>query len=101
MIYRDVKSDSRPDQIVIEQMTDGRRLCWLADGIREESSEEGTCYIYNLASFVLDADRTDTANDIMEEWESWWAYAELPEAAMPTLEERVEDLELMMLELLS
>ena len=94
MYLQNTESNLRPPVVVLNEMEDGTKSVRLADNIREVETEDGaTMYVYDEAVFTLEADRTETADDILEDFTAWWEYGIQPEEPLPTLEERVEMIE--------
>lgn len=94
MYLQNTESNLRPPVVVLNELEDGTKSVRLADNIREVETEEGaTMYVYDEAVFTLEADRTETADDILEDFAAWWEYGIQPEEPLPTLEERVEMIE--------
>lgn len=94
MYLQNTESNLRPPVVVLNELEDGTKSVRLADNIREVETEDGaTMYVYDEAVFTLEADRTETADDILEDFATWWEYGIQPEEPLPTLEERVEMIE--------
>ena len=94
MYLQNTESNLRPPVVVLNELEDGTKSVRLADNIREVETEDGaTMYVYDEAVFTLEADRTETADDILEDFADWWEYGIQPEEPLPTLEERVEMIE--------
>ena len=83
--------------MLVERLSDGTATVRLADHIREEDREGQTIYVYDEAVFTLEADREETAEDIQSSFDSWWEYGSQPEELMPTIEERLELVEMMLM----
>ena len=83
---------------------DGRKVVRLADNIekivKEDEHGEQTVYQYDEVLFELDADRTETEVDILENFADWWTYGSEPEEALPTIEERLSLVEDVLMEIL-
>lgn len=60
--------------------------------VKEHVTESGTIYTYEERSFYWPREETPTENLVMMDQEAWWNYAG-EEHRSPTLEERVELLE--------
>ena len=69
----------------------------MASNIVEEDRDGQMVYVYDEAVFTLGADREETAEDIKADFESWWEYGIQPEEPMPTIEERLELVEMMLM----
>jgi len=96
MLHTNVMSTARPDSVVVEQR-DGDRRVLLRDNIEEitttEDEIEQTTYLYDEVVFLMPEDREETIESITSNFASWWAYGAQPEEPAPTLEERVQALE--------
>ncbi len=83
---------------------DGRKCVRLADNVQEEVREdehgEQTVFVYDEVLFELDADRTETAQDIEDHFSEWWIFGSEPEETLPTVEERLDAIEELMMEIL-
>ena len=99
MLYTDTEAMQRPEAVILETMKNGTQHVRLADNIREETREEGTCYIYDEVLFTVPADRQETPESIAAGFAAWWEYGAQPEEAI-TLEQRVSDLEALFLDLM-
>ena len=93
MLLKDTRSNAQPSAVLMDDWQDGTKSVRLAGNIREETSEDGTVFVYDEVTFDLEAGRTETAADIAAEFEDWWAYGSQEEEPLPTLEERVAMLE--------
>lgn len=83
--------------MLMERRPDGTANVRLADNIKEEDRDGQTIYVYDEAVFALGADREETAEDIQTDFEAWWEYGIQPEEPMPTIEERLELVEMMLM----
>ena len=97
MLLTNTESTVRPAAVVMERFPDGTTNIRLADNIREEEREGQTFYVYDEAVFALGADREETVEDIQANFDSWWEYGIQPEEPMPTIEERLELVEMMLM----
>lgn len=82
---------------MMERLPDGTANVRLAADIKEEDREGQTIYVYDEAVFTLGTDRTETAEEIQSNFDAWWAYGIQPEEPMPTIEERLELVEMMLM----
>lgn len=100
MILYGTVSNKHPEMVTLERLSDGSAVLRLTDNIREEERRGRKAYIYDEVIISLDKDRKETAQDIEENFDAWWAFGSEPEEGIPTLEERVSVLEDAMMELL-
>lgn len=82
---------------MMERLPDGTANVRLAADIKEEDREGQKIYVYDEAVFTLEADRTETAEEIQSNFDAWWTYGIQPEEPMPTIEERLELVEMMLM----
>lgn len=92
MYLKDTKSAQRPSAVLLDE-GDGEKRVRLAANIRETEEDGQTMYVYDEAVFALGADREETAEDILEDFDAWWTFGTQPEEPLPTLEERVAAIE--------
>ena len=92
------QSDSAPARVRIENPAD-RTIIRLADNITEIQTEDGTVYEWDEVEFDAPEDRALTVSSVEEDFDEWWSYGS-EEIEIPTLEQRVEDLEEALLALL-
>lgn len=96
-----MQANQAPSHVLAERLPDGPVMVRLTDNVTEGVDSEGyPVYTYDEVAFVLDADRSETAADIEDAFEDWWDYGKLPDEPPATLEERVSDLEAVVLALL-
>ena len=93
MLLKNTESSTRPSAVLLDEREDGRKDVRLAGEVREEEREDGKVYIYDEVIFTLDADRTETKEDIEEHFDEWWAFGSQPEEPIPTIEDRVRAIE--------
>lgn len=93
MLLKDTKSSVQPSAVLVDEWADGTKSVRLAGNIREEEEDGQTVYTYDEVTFDLEEGRTETASDIEEEFDDWWAFGSQPEEPLPTLEERVAAIE--------
>lgn len=101
MFYGNVQSGERPSQVLLERLPDGSANVRLADNIVEMTVEEQTVFQYDEVTFNLPADREETIKSIKKNFTDWWDFGIQPEEPPATLEQRVSDLEDVILALLS
>ncbi len=86
------ESTSAPQRVRLEHLP-GRTVVRLADNITQRQDEdENTVYVWDEAEFDAPPDRELTAESVEEDFAAWWEYGE-QEITVPTLEQRVSDLE--------
>lgn len=90
----------RPVSVLLERLGDGSANVRLASNIREEVREGEKVLIYDEVVFSLPADRKETAEDIEQDFDAWWVYGSEPEMPVPTVEERLDVLEGVLMELM-
>lgn len=96
MLLVDTKSASQPPRVTLEYPEGKTRVC-LADNIkRVEDSEDGVGFVYDEVVFFMPEDRTDTLAEIEANFAAWWEYGQV-DIKEPTLEDRVSDLEALIL----
>ena len=83
--------------MVLERLPDGTADVRLANNIMEEDRDGQTVYVYDEAVFTLGTDREETVEDIQADFEAWWEYGIQPEEPMPTIEERLELVEMILM----
>lgn len=100
MLLKNTESNVRPASVLLERLGDGSANVRLADNVHEEMREDQKIIVYDEVIFTLVADRRETADDIEREFDSWWAYGSAPEEAEPTVEDRLEIVESVLMELM-
>lgn len=97
MLLENSRSDVLPENVTVDAI-EGRRRVRLTDHVRsetvpEEGGESQIVYVFDEVVFELPMDRTDTDEEIREDFAAWWAYGSQDEEEPLTLEERVEMIE--------
>ena len=93
MLLKDTKSNVLPSAVLMDENEDGSKTVRIA-GIATESVEDGqTIYTYDEVLFTLEPGRTETVEDIEADLGDWWEYGSQEDEPLPTLEERVELIE--------
>ena len=102
MLHEKVMCAAAPEKVTEELLPEGGRRIVLSADFAEIENADGSCWCGNQADFLLPTDRTETAADIEESFSDWWEYAVGydPTAPVPSLEDRVNDLESALLALL-
>ena len=105
MLFTGTTSNVRPERVVLEQLGTGEKVIRLADNIEEieEAGEPATAgegagdvhilYRYDEVVVMLEPGRAETAQDVADAFADWWTYGSQPEEPAPTLEQRVELIE--------
>lgn len=97
MLLTSTESSIRPSAVTLERLPDGTANVRMANNIAEEDRDGQTVYVYDEAVFALGTDREETAEDIQADFESWWEYGIQPEEPIPTIEERLELVEMILM----
>lgn len=98
MLQQNIRSTVEPSAVVVEEYGEEKHII-LHDNIHTETEEDGQeMYVYDAVTIQLDKERTETAEDIQEDFDAWWEYGSQPEESVPTLEERVAAIEEFLLE---
>ena len=108
MLYHNIQSDRMPERVEIDSLPDGTKIVRLHDKVfkvtempfeGENRDSDYTGYQYDEVAFHLPYDRDETIASIDESFSDWWAYGEQAplKEVTPTLEQRVSDLEDMLL----
>ena len=92
MLLQNTKSTLEPSPVLMDETEEGK-VVRLADNIRREEEDGQTVYTYDEVLFTMDPDRTETAEDIAEDFDAWWEFGSQPEEPEPTLEDRVSAIE--------
>lgn len=92
MLLQNTKSTLEPSPVLMDETEEGK-VVRLADNIRQEEEDGQTVYTYDEVLFTMDQDRTETAEDIAEDFDAWWEFGSQPEEPEPTLEDRVSAIE--------
>ena len=89
------QSTSAPSRVTVEHLPNKTTRVILTDNVVQAQDDEGNDFFtYDEAVFVLDGERKDSPADYEADFESWWVYASAKDDPLPTLEERVSDLEM-------
>ena len=99
MLNVKVQSSCDPARVVIENLPEGRCVIRLTDHVTERTEEESTVYEYDEVVFDLPEDRSETVASINDAFAAWWEYGQQEQEAI-TLEQRVSDLEELVLVLM-
>lgn len=95
MLHSNVMAAEKPEAVVIEKLPDSTKRVILSRNFAEHHDEDGTSWSGEQAIFVLEPDRTETAEEIAAGFDGWWEYAAsyIQDSAAPTLEQRLESVE--------
>lgn len=100
-MYTNVQASQMPSRVLLERLPDGSALVRLTDHVTETQDEEGQrAFTYDEVTFALTSDRTETLADIENSFDEWWAFGTMPDEPPATLEERISNLEDMLLVML-
>ena len=86
--------------MLLERLPDGSANIRLADNIVALTVDEQEVYQYDEVTFRLGAERTESVKQIEKNFADWWAYGSEPDEPPATLEERVSNLEDMIMVML-
>lgn len=102
MLHEKVMCATAPEKVTEELLPEGGRRIVLSANFEAFENEDGSGWCGEQADFLLPADRAESAADIEESFDDWWTYAVGydPTAPVPSLEDRVNDLESALLTLL-
>lgn len=99
MLNVKVQATTEPPRVTMETLPDGRTSVRLRDNVVTLETEDGTVYEYDEVVFDLPEDRTETVESIEQAFSGWWAFGQQADEVI-TLEQRVSDLEEMILSML-
>lgn len=100
MLLTNTRAASQPAKVTIENI-EGKKRVVLTDHIEYVSTpEEGSGYSYDEVIFFLPEDRNDTLYDIELNFDAWWEYGQIENEPL-TLEQRVAELEGLIMDILS
>lgn len=100
MLYNDTMSNVRPEKITIETFQERSPIIILTNNIKMELDESGSeMFTYDMVTFDLPYDRNENVETISNNFDAWWAYGSQEEKEL-TLEERVSQLEDIIIELI-
>lgn len=100
MLYPKVESTIQPEHIIVGDYVNPKNVV-LTRNVSEYIGEDGTkFYQYGEVRFQLPYDREETIQSIEENFDDWWIYGEEGSKDDPSLEDRVTDLEELVISLL-
>lgn len=97
MLYANTESTVRPEKVRVEKLGSGEAVVRLTDHVVEEVREDQTVFAYDEVIFTLESGRTETEEDILNDFDGWWAYGAQPEEPLPTIDERLELVEMILM----
>lgn len=95
MLLIGTKASTVPAKVSIEKLETKRRVI-LSDHIEQVEDPEDTGFVYDEVVFFMPDDRSDTLAEIEANFDAWWEYGK-EDFKEPTLEERISDLETLVL----
>jgi len=99
MLLANTRAASQPPRVILESLGDKSRVI-LADHITPyDDPEQGNGFVYDEVVFFMPEDRHDTLAEIEANFADWWAYGEVDPEPI-SLEQRVSDLEILILEVM-
>lgn len=109
MLFQNVQSMDKPVKVVLDDLPDGSKIVRLRDKITEitvpgeNDVPSTTMYEYEEVAFPLPYDRNESVASITAAFADWWIYGESAPLVenVPTVEQRIADLEDTVLALLS
>ena len=76
----------------METLPEGQRVL-LSSNVHQIEDEGSVGYEYDEVIFLMPSDRTETIQSIEENFEAWWEFGQQEVESEPSLEQRVSDLE--------
>ena len=81
--------------MTVEHLPNKTTRVILTDNVVQTHDDEGNdVFIYDEVVFVLDEEREASPAEYEADFDSWWEYGSAEDEPLPTLEERVSDLEM-------
>ena len=107
-MLRKTSMNDEPERVHIDELPEGGQYILLHDNAEqvdiptEENEPPQKMWECDEAAFRLGPDRVQTAESLERDFDAWWVYGAAwdPDAAAPTVEERLADLEAAMLALM-
>ena len=99
MLYTKCQSSTPPARVTLENLPEGKRIVRLADNLDTRAEDDGIVYEYDEVVFFLPEDREETVASITAEFAAWWEFGQQDSEEI-TLEQRISDLEEILLGLL-
>lgn len=99
MLLLNTMSGSKPSKVVFESLPTGKRVL-LSSNIRAMVDDDGcNLYAYDEVIFHMPHDRNETVKSVEDNFDAWWEFGQQENDLLPTLEQRVTDLEDLVLSL--
>ena len=98
MLLLNTKAASRPASVTIENLQDKKRVI-LANNIKMVEDPEDNGFVYNEVIFFMPDDRHETITEIEANFDAWWEFGK-EDQKDPTIEERLTDLEELVLSIM-
>lgn len=100
MLYPKVESTIQPEHVIVGDNVNPKNVV-LTRNVSEYVDEDGTkFYQYEEVRFQLPYDREETTQSVEENFNEWWIYGEEGTEDNISLEDRVPDLEELVISLL-
>lgn len=97
MLHTGVESAVRPEAVRMERIENEKTVVRLTDHVAEEDRDGQIIFVYDEVLFDLEPGRAETEADILEEFEDWWTFGTQLEEPLPTIEERLELVEMLLM----
>lgn len=96
-----VEANNRPKKVSIIEF-DGKRTATMTKNVKKATDEESgqEYYTYDEVVFDLPDDRAESESKIETNFDDWWTFGAQPAEEPSTLEQRVSELEDIVVELL-
>lgn len=91
MLLIGTKATTVPARVIIEKLETKRRVI-LADHIEQAEDPEDNGFVYDEVIFFMPDDRHETIPEIEANFDAWWEFGK-EDQKDPTIEERLADLE--------
>ena len=92
MLLHDTRSGSIPPRVILEELPEGQRVL-LSSNVHQVEDEDSISYEYDEVIFLMPSDRTETIQTIETNFDSWWKFGQQEAEDEISLEQRVSDLE--------
>ena len=91
-MLHDTRSGSIPPRVILEVLPEGQRVL-LSSNVHKVEEEDNISYEYDEVIFLMPPDRTETIQTIETNFDSWWKFGQQEAEDEISLEQRVSDLE--------
>lgn len=98
MLLLNTKAASRPASAAIENLQ-GKKRVILAGNIKMVEDPEDNGFVYDEVIFFMPDDRHETIPEIETNFDAWWEFGK-EDQRDPTIEERLADLEELVLSIM-